>query len=156
MKPLLGAVILLGALAGGLMLSSVWPISLMFFDLPLLVVLYYALDRGPTTGLSLGGVIGLVQDSLSGSLFGAGAVARSLVGYAIGSAGARLVLTGPLPQFLLVAAGTIVARLLELLTLVLMGRRLVPPPLLGLLAVAVGNGLIGGVLLAFRTRETEA
>jgi rod shape-determining protein MreD len=152
---LLGAIFFLGALLAQLLLSSAWPGSAVFFDLPLLVVIYYALHCGPSVGVSLGGAAGLIQDSLTGSLLGAGAVSRGLVGYLIGSASTRLVLTGPLPQFLIVAAGTLAARLLEVLTLVLMGRRLVPPPVLGFLAAAAGNGLVGGALFALRRREAQ-
>jgi len=152
---LVGAALLLGALLTQLILSSVWPLTALSFDLPLLVVIYYALNNGPSVGTSLGGAAGLLQDSLTGSLLGAGAVSRGLVGYLAGTASARLVLTGPLPQFLIVAAGTLAARLLELLTLVVMGRRLAAPPVLGFLAAAVGNGLLGGALFALRRREAQ-
>jgi rod shape-determining protein MreD len=149
----LGAASLFAALLGQLLISAAWPASLVFFDLPLLVVLYYALDRGPTTGTILGAAVGLVQDSLTESLLGAGAAARCLVGYMVGAAGMRIVLTRPLPQLLVVAGGSLAARSLELLTLIVMGRKLALPSAVDLLASAVGNGLIGGVLFAFLRRE---
>jgi len=154
-RVLRGALLLAGAILGQLVLTGTWPRSAYLFDLPLAVVLYYAVDRGPAAGLWLGVAVGLVQDALTGSLLGAGAVARGLVGYAIGSAGTRLVLTGPFPLFLLAAAGTLISELLEALTLALMGTRLVFPPVLSLLSVAVGNGLVAGTLLAFRNHENR-
>lgn len=155
MRALRGALLLAGALLGQLVLTGTWPGSAYLFDLPLAVVLYYALDRGPTAGLWLGVAVGLVQDALTGSLLGAGAVARGLVGYAIGSAGTRLVLTGPFPLILLAAGGTLISELLEALTLALMGTRLVIPPVVSLFTVAAGNGLVGGTLLALRNRENR-
>ena len=150
-----GALLCAGAILGQLVLTGYWPRSANLFDLPLVVVLYYALDRGPTPGLLLGGAVGLIEDALTGSLLGAGAVARGLVGYLIGSAGTRLVLIGPFPLLFLAAAGTLLSEVLEAATLALMGRRLVIPPILGLLTVAAGNGLVGGALLALRNRENR-
>jgi rod shape-determining protein MreD len=150
-----GALLVAGAMVFQLILSGIWPITLYFVDLPLLVVLYYALNRGPTVGLTLGGAVGLLQDSLTGSLLGVGAVARGLVGYAVGSASTRLVFVGRFPQILLVAAGTLLSNLLEASTLALMGRQMATPSIAGLLAVTVGNSLLGGLLLVLCSRESE-
>jgi len=120
------------------------------------VVLYYALDRGPTVGSILGAAVGLVQDSLTQSLLGTGAVARCVVGYMVGAAGTRFVLTRPLPQLLVAAGGTLAVRSLELLTLIVMGRQLALPSALDLLAGAVGNGVVGGALFAILRRESAS
>ena len=62
-------------------------------DLPLLVTIYFGLSRrNPSTGLILGALIGLSQDSLSGptvplGLFG---IAKTVIGYLASSIGARL------------------------------------------------------------------
>lgn len=156
MRALLALAALVGASLIQLLLSSVWPEAVLFFDLPLVVVIYYGLSKGPSVGLTLGCAAGLLQDTLTGSLFGAGAVARSLVGYVVGSASKRLVLAGPLPRFAIVAAGTLLARVLEFLTLLLMGRRLAQPPVIGIFAGFIGNGLVGGAILALWSREKQS
>lgn len=153
MKIVRGSLLVASAIIVQLILSGIWPITLYFVDLPLIVVLYYALNRGPIVGSTLGGAVGLLQDSLTGSLLGVGAVARSLVGYAVGSASTRLVFVGRFPQILFVAAGTLLSNLLEALTLALMGRQLAMPSFAGLLAVTVGNSLVGGILLVLSRRE---
>ncbi len=150
---LLGAAALASALVGQLILSAMWPGSVVFFDLPLLVVLYYGLDRGPAAALLLGAGVGIVQDSLTGSLLGAGATAKSLVGFIVGSAGLRFLLAGILPQVLIISCGTLAARLLELLTLAVMGRQLVLPPIQDLLAGVAGNSLVGWAVFALLRRE---
>ena len=84
MRRLAGPAVLLAAFVVQLTLSAAWPGSVVFFDLPLLVVVYYALNRGPTVGLVLGGAVGLLQDGLTGSLLGAAALSKSLVGFLAG------------------------------------------------------------------------
>jgi rod shape-determining protein MreD len=153
---LAGTGALLAALIGQLFLSGAWPETVVFFDLPLLVVLYYSLDCGPVAALTLGAGVGMVQDSLTGSLLGAGAVSRGLVGYVIGTAGLRFDLTRPLSQLLVIAGGTLSVRLLELLTLVVMGRQLVLPPLPELLAGVAGNIIIGWTAFRLLRREKSS
>jgi rod shape-determining protein MreD len=147
---------LLVALVAQLALSSPWPGAMAFFDLPLLVVLYYALNRGPSLGLTVGGFVGLLQDALAGSLLGAGALSRSLVGYLTGSATVRFVLGGPFARFLVVIAATLAARLLEFFTLAVMGRHLAAPPPADLLAGIAGNGAAGAVLFTLFHRERDS
>src|SRR5256714_15655618 len=71
-------------------------------DLPLLVTIYFGLSRrNPSTGLLLGMVIGLLQDSLSGSnvplgLYGIG---KTIIGYLASSIGARLDTEHPAARF---------------------------------------------------------
>jgi rod shape-determining protein MreD len=150
----LGILAAFGSLLGHLFLSAAWPASVLFFDLPLLVVLYYGLQRGPSVALVLGAGFGIVQDSLTGSLLGAGAVSRSLVGYAVGVTGTRIDLARPVAQLLLIAGGTVTARVLELLTLAVMGRRFVLSSPADLLASAIGNAIVG--LAAFRLLRKES
>jgi rod shape-determining protein MreD len=62
-------------------------------DLPLLVVIYFGLSRrNPSTGLLLGMVTGLLQDSLSGPTVPMGlyGIAKTIIGYLASSIGARL------------------------------------------------------------------
>lgn len=76
-------------------------------DLPLLVTIYFGLSRrNPSTGLLLGTVIGLLQDSLSGprvplGLYG---ISKTIIGYLASSIGARLDTEHPAARFALTAA----------------------------------------------------
>jgi rod shape-determining protein MreD len=73
-----------------------------YLELPLLVTLYFALSkRNPSSGLMLGMVIGLLQDSLSRTPLGLYGIAKTLVGYAASSIGARLDVEHPIARFIL-------------------------------------------------------
>jgi rod shape-determining protein MreD len=67
-------------------------------DIPLIVVVLLALRRGPEFG-SLGGfAAGLLQDAAGGGLLGVQALTKAVLGFSIGSVGARLRVTQPLVQ----------------------------------------------------------
>src|SRR5258708_24040068 len=73
-------------------------------DLPLLVTIYFGLSRrNPSTGLLLGTVIGLLQDSLSKSPLGLYGIAKTIIGYVASSIGARLDTEHPVARFALTA-----------------------------------------------------
>ncbi len=97
-----------GATAAALVLQAFLPIHFNWaarLELPLLITLYFALSRrNPVTGLLLGMVIGLVQDSLSRSPLGLYGIAKTFVGFLGSSIGARLDVEHPLSRFALVFA----------------------------------------------------
>ena len=73
-------------------------------DLPLLITIYFGLSRrNPSTGLLLGMVIGLFQDSLSGPTVPLGlyGIAKTVIGYLASSIGARLDTEHPAARFAL-------------------------------------------------------
>lgn len=71
-------------------------------ELPFLVTLYFGLSRrNPSTGLLLGMAIGLAQDAISREFIGLFGIAKTLVGYASSSVGARLDVDHPLSRLLL-------------------------------------------------------
>src|SRR6202045_4163282 len=73
-------------------------------DLPLLLTIYFGLSRrNPSSGLLLGMVIGLLQDSLSGPTIPLGlyGIAKTIVGYLASSIGARLDTEHPAARFAL-------------------------------------------------------
>jgi rod shape-determining protein MreD len=90
-----------------LMLQAFVPVYFQKFavlDLPLLVVIYFGLSRrNPSTGLLLGMVIGLLQDSLSGPTIPLGlyGIAKTIIGYLASSIGARLDTEHPAARFAL-------------------------------------------------------
>ncbi len=73
-------------------------------DLPLLITIYFGLSRrNPSTGLLLGMLIGLLQDSLSGPTVPLGlyGIAKTVIGYLASSIGARLDTEHPAARFAL-------------------------------------------------------
>ena len=73
-----------------------------YLELPLLVTLYFALSkRNPSSGLLLGMVVGLLQDSLSRTPLGLYGIAKTVVVFAGSSIGARIDVEHPIARFLL-------------------------------------------------------
>ena len=71
-------------------------------ELPLLVTLYFALSRrNPATGLLLGMVVGILQDALGRTPIGLYGIAKTLVGFAGSSIGARIDVEHPISRFLM-------------------------------------------------------
>jgi rod shape-determining protein MreD len=61
------------------------------FDLPLLVTIFFGMARrNPVTGLLTGGIIGLLQDSLTHQPIGIYGIAKTIVGYGASSLGVKL------------------------------------------------------------------
>lgn len=73
-----------------------------FLDLPLLITIYFAVSRrNPISGLLLGSAIGLVQDSLTHQMIGLYGIAKTLVGYAASSIGAKIDVDNPGSRFIM-------------------------------------------------------
>jgi rod shape-determining protein MreD len=102
-----GGTILLSVIFA-LILQSFLPVYISkagFLDLPLLITIYFGLSRrNPSTGLLLGTIIGLLQDSLSKTPLGLFGIAKTIVGYLASSIGARLDTEHPAARFALTAA----------------------------------------------------
>ena len=77
-----------------LFLQAFLPLRFHFFsifDLPLLVVIFFAVARrSPVAGLLTGAAIGLLQDSLTGHPMGLYGIAKTVVGYGASSLGVKL------------------------------------------------------------------
>lgn len=58
-------------------------------DFPLLIVAYFAIFRGSIAGSIFGFVVGLLQDLFNPSSLGLNALTKTLVGFALGRAGAQ-------------------------------------------------------------------
>src|SRR5216683_1343062 len=102
-----------GAVAGiallSLVLQRILPVylpRLEILDLPLLATIYFGLSRrNPSTGLFLGTLMGIMQDSLSGPTVPLGeyGIAKTVIGYLASSIGSRLDTEHPLARFALTA-----------------------------------------------------
>ncbi len=83
-------------------LPLLFPATAMF-DLPLLVTIYFAVARrNQISGLLTGGVIGLIQDSLTHQPIGLYGIAKTVVGYAASSLGVKLDVDNPGSRLLMV------------------------------------------------------
>jgi rod shape-determining protein MreD len=100
---------LVGSIVFALILQAFVPVYFPKFatlDLLLLVVIYFGLSRrNPATGLLLGMITGLLQDSISGPTvpLGLNGIAKTVVGYLASSIGARLDTEHPAARFALTA-----------------------------------------------------
>src|SRR5207302_10679649 len=100
-----GAIIIATLLA--LVIQAAFPVHFSkaaILDLPMLVTIYFGLSRrNPSTGLLLGMVIGLLQDSLSGPTIPLGlyGIAKPIIGYLASSMRARLDTEHPAARFAL-------------------------------------------------------
>ncbi len=62
-----------------------------WFDLPLVVTVYFALGRrSPIQGTIMGAIIGLFEDALSHRAIGVNGIAKTLVGFIAASMGVRI------------------------------------------------------------------
>jgi rod shape-determining protein MreD len=62
-----------------------------WFDLPLVVTVYFALGRrNPVQGTMMGAAMGLFEDALSHHAIGINGIAKTAVGYLAGSVGVRI------------------------------------------------------------------
>jgi rod shape-determining protein MreD len=62
-----------------------------WFDLPLVVTVYFALDRrSPIQGTIMGAVMGLFEDALSHHAIGVNGIAKTVVGFLAASIGVRV------------------------------------------------------------------
>lgn len=84
------------------------------FDFVLVGVVFASLQAGPVAGILAGTVGGLLQDLLAGEVVGVGGLAKTLVGCVSGVVGTQFVLARPQARMLIVAAASVVHRLLVL------------------------------------------
>ena len=89
-----------------LFLQAWLPLHIHFFsvfDLPLLVTIFYAMARrSQVAGLLTGGIIGLLQDSLTHQPIGVYGIAKTIVGYGASSLGIKLDVENAGARFLVI------------------------------------------------------
>jgi rod shape-determining protein MreD len=149
-----GAIIIVTVLA--LVLQALLPVYLRraeLLELPLLVTIYFGISRrNPSTGLLLGMVIGILQDSLSHKPLGLNGIAKTLVGYLASSIGGRIDTEHPISRFAL----TVVFFGVQQAVIVLVRRVLLAQPerlfSMQLLIAAAVNGVIAVALFLLLDR----
>jgi rod shape-determining protein MreD len=72
------------------------------FDLPLIVVLFFAVSRrSPIAGTVTGAVIGLLQDALTSQPIGVNGMAKAAIGYVAASIGLQVDVESPLTRIVI-------------------------------------------------------
>jgi rod shape-determining protein MreD len=126
------------------------------FDPFLLVVVYCALVGGETHGMLAGAGAGWVQDVLfGGRVLGLSALSKLVVGYAVGLAGRRFLISGTGARALTLFAASLADGLLFPWLASVFTLELLPLGLWGLLLRATVNALVGGLALALVERRLE-
>lgn len=99
-------VVTVGVVVAALILQAFLPVKIGFFrvfDLPLIVTIFFAVARrSQVSGCITGAVIGLLQDSLAHQPLGVFGIAKTVVGYAASSLGAKIDVENPGSRLLMV------------------------------------------------------
>lgn len=84
-------IVMLVALIAQALLPRLFGQSRIWFDIPLVITIYFALARrSPIGGMLLGGVMGIFQDALTGHAIGIYGIAKTISGYMAASVGVRI------------------------------------------------------------------
>ncbi len=132
---------------------SVSPLLPRIVDPFLLVVVWYSMRTGPVGAELIGTATGLLQDGLSGGLFGLHAFADTLVGYGVALAAQRIVVGQQAARVLVFAC----AAVLQQLVLIVLLRALVggnaPMPSIGsFVGKVLVTALLGAALISMEAR----
>lgn len=131
-------------------LRALWP-PLAYADLPLIMVIYFALRRDALLALMVGTVSGLSTDVLSQGLIGAGGFSKTLTAYLIAAVVTRIMLDNPLLRIPVLAGAAAFDALIYLLLHRLLGQ--LPTPMGDSLADTFAFKIIGttvaGTLIAY-------
>jgi len=118
-------------------------------DLVLVGVTYLGLTTGPVGGLISGTIAGLAQDSLGTGVLGIGGLSKTVVGYVAGIIGTAFIVSQPIPRFLVFFGATWAAMLITGGLHLALDPQPAPIGWAGILAMALGNALIGVVAFQF-------
>lgn len=122
--------------------------TLSYVDLPLVVVVYFGLQRNTLQALIIGAVVGLATDALgAGGLLGAGGFSKTLVAFLVATLASKMMLENPLVRIPVLAG----AALVDASIYVLLHRMLGQPPRLPFVEVTafklIGTTIVGTMLL---------
>jgi rod shape-determining protein MreD len=147
------------ALAAALLVHFVgvrlWPEFPRAVDLFLVVLVYEALDGNALGGLLAGVAVGLLEDSLTGGLFGFFGCADTLVGYGTARLAQRVVIQrAPGVMLVFLAAAVVQQLVLAILALLLFPDPQTPDPLW--VGVRAASSAVLGLLLVLAGRQGRA
>lgn len=137
-------------------LGRILPHEARVFDPFLLILVYCALTGGETHGMLSGAAAGWVQDvHFGGTVVGLSGLAKLLVGFGVGVAAARFLLSGPLARLLVLVTATLADALLFSRLAGVFDIAIEDLSARTLLARAVGNGLVGLFLFELVDRRVR-
>ena len=87
-------------------LRAIWT-PLVYIDLPLIVVVYFALQRDMLQALVIGAAAGLATDVLSKAVWGTGGFSKTLTAYVIAALATRVMLDNPLVRIPVLAGAVL-------------------------------------------------
>jgi len=147
---------ILGAVLVQTALGYLFPGPGRFLDPFLLVVVYCALSGGETHGMLAGVAAGWVQDTLfGGRVLGIAALSKLLLGFALGLAGGRFLISSTSARALAVFLATLADGLLVPWLASVFTLDVLPQGPLALLGRAALNALVGGALYALVERRRQ-
>jgi len=130
---------------------------LRYLEVPMLVVVYFAImRRSQISGLLIGAVVGLAQDSLTTEPLGMFGISKTLVGYFAASVGMRLDVDHPIIRLLLCFIFYIVHKFFYWVILRAMFGKPMAFDIQNTLVLALLNAVVGVSLFHFldKLRET--
>jgi rod shape-determining protein MreD len=120
---------------------------LAYMDLPLLVTIYFALNRrSPIHGTLLGSVLGLAQDGLTQGAIGIHGIANTICGFLAASVGIRIVVENNAIRMVMNFALTLLSSAIMVFVIRILLGMVWHSNWLDEMLRAAGNGLIGLVL----------
>ena len=132
---------------------SVWPLLPRVVDPFLLVVVWYSMRTGPVGAELIGTATGLVQDGISGGLFGLHAFADTLVGYGVALAAQRIVVGQQAARVLVFACAAVLQQLvLAGLLRALVGGNAPLPSVGAFIGKVLMTALLGAALIGMESR----
>ena len=123
------------------------------FDLPLLITIFFAVARrNPASGAITGCLIGLLQDTLTARFIGLFGIAKTVVGYAASSLGAKIDVDNPGSRLLITIGFYMLHRVVYLGVQRGLLQENFPGDWLHHLGAAIANGFLAVVLFAILDR----
>jgi len=124
-----------------------------YFDLPLLVTIYFALNRrGPIHGTLLGAILGMAQDGLTQGAIGIHGIANTVCGFLSAIIGLRVVVDNNIIRMILNFALTLLSSAVMLFIVQMLLGMTWHSTWLDELFRATGNAAIGIILFPFLDR----
>jgi rod shape-determining protein MreD len=140
------AAVLALAIVLQLSLRKVWP-PLVFIDLPLVIVVYVALQREAWQALITGTLAGLAVDAASGGVLGTGGFSKTLTAYLIFFAATRVNLENPLLRIPILAAAAAIDGCVYVGLHKLLGQTLEAPFVQTIAYRVIGTTIVGTLAL---------
>ena len=128
-------------------LKAAWqPLS--YVDLPLVVVVYFGMQRNALQALIIGAATGLATDALgAGGLLGAGGFSKTFVAFVIASLATRMPLDNPLVRIPVLAGASILDATVYVLLHRMLGQPSIEPFVKMSAYKVIGTTILGTIML---------